>query len=144
MKLLLEKWKRFIMEADDMRRVSKAVMLDEEGKVLIMKRSPKSISKESPWEWDLPGGHVQEGESDIKGLQREIQEETQLYIRKAPDWFMLDGYTRFFLIREWEGEVTLSDEHTEYKWLDPKEVKGYNIGKMYEGAIKEAALRKDK
>jgi len=144
MRLLLEKWKRFIMEADDMRRVSKAVMLDEEGKVLIMKRSPKSISKESPWEWDLPGGHVQEGESDIKGLQREIQEETQLYIRKAPDWFMLDGYTRFFLIREWEGEVTLSDEHTEYKWLDPKEVKGYNIGKMYEGAIKEAALRKDK
>jgi len=144
MKLLLEKWKRFIMEADDMRRVSKAVMLDEEGKVLIMKRSPKSISKESPWEWDLPGGHVQEGESDIKGLQREIQEETQLYIRKAPDWFMLDGYTRFFLIREWEGEVTLSDEHTEYKWLDPKEVKGYNIGKMYEGAIREAALRKDK
>lgn len=132
------------MEADDMRRVSKAVMLDEEGKVLIMKRSPKSISKESPWEWDLPGGHVQEGESDVKGLQREIQEETQLYIRKAPDWFMLDGYTRFFLIREWEGEVTLSDEHTEYKWLDPKEVKGYNIGKMYEGAIKEAALRKDK
>jgi len=144
MRLLLEKWKRFIMEADDMRRVSKAVMLDEEGKVLIMKRSPKSISKESPWEWDLPGGHVQEGESDVKGLQREIQEETQLYIRKAPDWFMLDGYTRFFLIREWEGEVTLSDEHTEYKWLDPKEVKGYNIGKMYEGAIKEAALRKDK
>ena len=142
MKTLLESWKRFITEAEDMKRVSKAVMINEDGKVLILKRTPDFVTKESPWEWDLPGGHIQKGESDVKGLQREIQEETNLYIRYAPEWFMLEGYTRFYLLRNWEGVINLSHEHTEYKWVDPKEIKGYYIGKMYESAIREASIIK--
>ena len=141
MRLLLEKWNKYILETKDMKRVSKAVMLDKKGNVLILKRSPDSVSEDSPWEWDLPGGHIHEGESDVKGLQREIQEETSLYISRAPDWFMLEKHTRFFLIREWKGEITLSDEHTEYKWVAPREVTKYNIGKMYENAVAEAAVR---
>lgn len=141
MRLLLEKWNNYLKEAKDMKRVSKAVMFDKAGKILILRRAPAHVNEESPWEWDLPGGHIHEGESDVKGLQREIREETDLTIYRAPSWFMLEKYTRFYLIREWEGEIILSDEHTEYKWIEPKQVSEYNIGKMYEDAVREAASR---
>ena len=122
-------------------RVSKAVMFDDEGKLLILRRAPRLITKLSPWEWDLPGGHVDKGESDVRGLAREIKEETTLSISRAPDWYMLDKDTRFYLLREWNGEVSLSDEHTEYRWIVPEEAVKYNIGKRYSKAIKEAAAR---
>ena len=124
-----------------MARVSKAVIFDGDGKILILKRAPKLITKEIPFEWDLPGGHAEKGEKDIKAMAREVREETSLRIPRAPDWYMLDKDTRFFLIQEWSGEITLSDEHTEYKWIEPKEAANYNIGKRYLKAIKEAAAR---
>ena len=63
MKLIMERFNKFLEEGQDVRRVSKVVMVDENDKVLILRRSGKVISKESPWEWDLPGGHVEKDES---------------------------------------------------------------------------------
>lgn len=144
MKLLLEKWNIFLRENEDLKRVSKAVMFDDEGRVLILKRNTRFVNKQSPWEWDLPGGHIKKGESDVKGLQREIREETDLFISRAPDWFMLDGYTRFFVIKSWSGDISLSNEHTEYKWINPNDISNYNIGEVYEKAIQQAVeLQKD-
>jgi len=140
-KLMLERWNAFLKEGEDMARVSKAVMFDDEGKLLILKRAPRLITELSPWEWDLPGGHVNKGEKDMVALAREIKEETSLFISRAPDWYMLDKDTRFYLLREWSGEIMLSDEHSEYKWVEPKEASNYNIGKRYLKAIKEAAAR---
>ena len=141
MKLMLERWNTFLKEGEDMARVSKAVMFDADGRILILKRSARLITDASPFEWDLPGGHVNKGESDVKALAREIKEETSLYISRAPDWYMLDKDTRFYLLREWSGEIMLSDEHSEYKWIEPEEASNYNIGKRYLKAIKEAAAR---
>lgn len=124
-----------------MPRVSKAVLFDKSGDVLILKRSPKMVSDASPWEWDLPGGHIEKNEKDVQGLAREIKEETNLTIPRAPDWFMLDNNTRFYLIKEWSGQIALSNEHVDYKWVEPKEASNYDIGKRYLKAIKEAAAR---
>ena len=141
MKLLMERWSNYLQEEEDMERVSKAVIFDGDGKILILKRAPKLVTEDVPWEWDLPGGHIEKGEKDFQAMAREVKEETGLTIIRAPDWYMLEKETRFFLIEEWSGKVSLSEEHAEYKWVDPKEAKNYDLGKKYLGAIAEASKR---
>ena len=126
-----------------MKRVSKAILVGDveqfnDGRILILKRAENLISDASPWEWDLPGGHVQEGESDKDGLARELGEETGLQLLHVPNWFLLSGNTRFFIVQDWEGSFRLSDEHSNYEWIYPEEATNYNLGKMYTNAINQA------
>jgi 8-oxo-dGTP pyrophosphatase MutT (NUDIX family) len=136
MKLLMERWNNYLQEEEDMLRVSKAVIADNDERILILKRASNLITEETPWEWDLPGGHVQEGEKDSDALAREVEEETSLMPDYVPDWFMLSGSTRFFFLDEWGGTVSLSEEHSEYEWIDPAEAGNYDLGRMYQEAIR--------
>jgi 8-oxo-dGTP diphosphatase len=139
MKRLMESWSIYLKEAEKMNRVSKAVMIDDDGRVLILKRAADLIDDESPWEWDLPGGHIKKGESDKEGLEREVEEETSLKPLMVPkDWYFLGKSTRFYLLRDWDGEISLNKEHQEYKWIDPGEVKEYFLGDLYTNAIRRA------
>ena len=143
MRLLIEKWNNYLREDEDMNRVSKAILVGDveefnDGKILILRRAANLINDESPWEWDLPGGHVHEGEADRDALARELNEETGFNPLHIPDWFLLSGYTRFFIIQDWEGYFQLSDEHEDYEWIYPSEATNYNLGKMYTNAITQA------
>jgi len=131
---LLEVWNNYITEGQDVRRVSKVVMINEEDKVLILKRSGRVISEESPWEWDLPGGHAEKGESVEVALDREVWEETSLDLGEITRIYT-DDYTTFFVSYDWEGKIMLSKEHDDYKWISPEEVTNYYIGDKYERAI---------
>lgn len=57
-----------------------AVILDEAGRVLLVKHVPE---RKSYWQgkWICPGGRLQVGESIEQGILREIREETGLRIR---------------------------------------------------------------
>tara|TARA_X000001388_G_scaffold72006_1_gene62268 strand:+ start:237 stop:659 length:423 start_codon:yes stop_codon:yes gene_type:complete len=134
MKLIMERFNKFLEEGQDVRRVSKVVMIDKEDKVLILKRSGRVISEESPWEWDLPGGHVEKEESVEVALDREVWEETSLDLGEITRIYT-DDYTTFFVSYDWEGKIMLSKEHDDYKWINPKEVTNYYIGDKYERAI---------
>ena len=59
MKWLLEVWHSYITEGEDVKRVSKVVMIDEDDRVLILRRSGKVISKESPSDrdWETSSNH---------------------------------------------------------------------------------------
>jgi len=134
MKLIIERFKRFLREGQDVKTVSKVVMIDKDDRVLILKRSGKVVSEESPWEWDLPGGHVEKDESLEAALDREVWEETSLDLGEATKIYT-DDYTTFFVSYEWEGSIMLSKEHDEYKWIKPEQITNYYIGDKYERAV---------
>ena len=101
----------------------KAFMVDR-GKLLMIRR--RSNDAHNPNQWDLPGGRVDLGEDPMEGLKRETKEETNLDIEiDVP--LDVQHFTRqdkqvitllFFLCKKLSGEIKLSQEHQEYKWMD--------------------------
>jgi 8-oxo-dGTP diphosphatase len=57
----------------------RAVIYDEQGRVLLLKRSMRS--KNYPGRWEFPGGKVDRGERFDDALVREVREETGLEVR---------------------------------------------------------------
>tara|TARA_R110001583_G_scaffold76285_1_gene208964 strand:- start:225 stop:647 length:423 start_codon:yes stop_codon:yes gene_type:complete len=140
MKLLMERFNKFLVEEQDLRKVAKVVLINKDDKVLILKRSGRIISEESPWEWDLPGGHAASEESLEDTLDREIWEETSLDLGKATNIYT-DDYTTFFVSYEWEGNIMLSKEHDDYVWIEPEDITNYYIGEKYGRAIGRITAR---
>lgn len=77
--------------------------------------------------WELPGGRLEFGETAEKTVVRELKEETGLLIEplKIIDtWdhieedYQITGI--IYLCRFIEGEISLSDEHDDYKWIPVK------------------------
>ena len=106
----------------------KAVIIDV-GKVLMIRR--RLNDPHNPGQWDLPGGRIKPTESPQDGLIRETKEESNLNIKVI---FPLDvqHFTRqdgqiinliFFLCKKISNDIKLSEEHTEYKWVDLTEPK---------------------
>ncbi len=111
------------------RVIQKAVLLNAQKEMLMLRRSKTDIRR--PLQWDLPGGFREEGEELIAGVQREIEEETGLNVS---DLKPLYSQTE---IRTWKSDkgehtenvvyiiyagpsdskdVELSYEHDEYQW----------------------------
>ncbi len=116
----------------------KAVVIDQgQQKVLVLKRSKKE--KFHTGAYDLPGGHVDKGESVAEALQREIKDETGL-VTEAGDILAIREYPRehemfdkikalrFFAYYK-GGEVKLSKEHSGFEWLTFDEVAQKLAGK---------------
>lgn len=95
----------------------KATLKDANGDVLLLKDVRTG-------NWDLPGGHKQEGESDYQALVREIKEETGLdvasvaFVKQTPKAIFYD-----VLVTGVRPAVVLSNEHTDFKWEQPGRAK---------------------
>ncbi len=107
----------------------KGIIRNDKGEILVLKRSDQDDHK--PGVWETPGGGVDTEEAPQKALEREAMEETGLAIivkepfniftfRKDSGEFKV-GMT--FLCETTSGEVTLSHEHSEYRWILPSEFK---------------------
>lgn len=108
-------------------KVAIKAIIEKDGKILILKRS----SAEDVYEnlWDIPGGRMEFGELPNEAIKREIMEETNLeseIISPFAVWsFMAKpdlqvvGIT--MIAKYVSGEVKLSKEHTEFRWIDAKE-----------------------
>lgn len=102
-------------------------IIRKDGKILILKRSDTDDHK--PGVWETVGGGMDREESPQRALLREISEETGLVVNVGSPFnvftFKKDtgefkvGIT--FLCEYLGGEVVLSDEHTDYRWVDPQE-----------------------
>ncbi|MAT87074.1 MAG: hypothetical protein CL532_00780 [Aestuariivita sp.] len=103
----------------DSSAVAKIVVIDNEGRVLFLERS--KYHKKHAGELDLPGGHVKEQESILKGLERELYEETGLRLDYI-SFFKQIGNKHYFHARYNSQPIKLSDEHTDYGFYDREQL----------------------
>lgn len=112
--------------------IVEALIHNNKGEILLLKRSKKN----SVWinKWQLPGGKLEEGESSIKAIKREIFEETSLSCKGI---YLLSVF-RFENIFKGKKEVVslkvyscnlsgedlvLDVDHSSFKFINPKKIK---------------------
>lgn len=111
----------------------KAFILSE-GKILLIKRKEVEIFEGF---WDVPGGKLEKEDSLYEGIAREIKEEVGLKLTKV---LLILSTTKFegdkedypTIIRNIYlcnavGEINLSKEHSEYKWVKPEDLVNYKF-----------------
>jgi 8-oxo-dGTP diphosphatase len=99
-------------------------MIVNDGKLLILKRADDDIHK--PGIWEIPGGRIKKNEDIILGLKRETKEETGLDIdvnrQISVRYFTRDDKQEIemhiFLCNALNNEIELSEEHSEYEWIE--------------------------
>lgn len=107
----------------------KAFIISPDKKVLLIKRA--SDDPHYAGIWEIPGGRLSLGEDPFEGLKREVKEETNLTIEvKNPisvNHFIRDDGQKVtlivFLCKSNDKNVKLSEEHTEFLWIDLREIK---------------------
>ena len=119
MKLIMENWKYFLNEGDS-KKIAKIILFNDEDKVLFLKGT-KHVKKFSG-KWDIPGGHVHEDEEITAGLEREVEEETGLKLKKY-EKVKVVGKIHYFKGKIPTGKIILSKEHSDYKFRDVRDVK---------------------
>ena len=117
---------------------AKAVVANDQGKILILRESAAHETNTKAGHYHLPGGRIEPGETFFDGLKREMLEETGLIVTAGKP----------LLVGEWRpiikgvqhqivgiylsasivgGEVRLSHEHDDLQWIDPKAWADYDI-----------------
>lgn len=98
-------------------------------KYLVLKKS--DVEEINPDTFDMPGGRIDYGEKLEDAVAREVKEETNLdivaqqvfnawtFVKKDKD-FQLTGID--FLCTTTQGDVELSEEHSEFEWRDAMEI----------------------
>ena len=102
------------------------------GKVVLQYRSPERYKKWSGYAF--PGGHIEEGESLVESVIREVYEETGLTIADpklvaVKDWSLDDGgrYIVFcYKATEFTGQLRSSDEG-EVSWVEKDQLEKLDL-----------------
>ena len=110
----------------------RAIIRDDHGRCLLLKRSAANKGFVGQWEW--PGGKVDPGESFDAALRREVREETGLEIELqkvigAFDFEMAQARIATLCLEAIPagGSLRLSDEHDESAWVPVAEVPQWRI-----------------
>lgn len=109
--------------------IQKAVILNDKGEMLMVRRSKTDIRR--PLQWDLPGGLREKDEELIASVQREILEETGLSVNDPKPIFSKTEVRKwkdkdseqiqnvvfvFYIGKTKSKDVTISHEHSEFQW----------------------------
>jgi 8-oxo-dGTP pyrophosphatase MutT (NUDIX family) len=136
MKKILDNWHNYLKEGKqvDSDNVAKAVIFDEDLNVLLL---ATDNNPQFEGQWDLPGGHVMVNENIIDGLIREVWEETGLIVIN-PEELYKKGTTTFFIAELPKGNIKLSGEHKDHKFVSLDNLDDYKISDKFRDAIKRA------
>jgi 8-oxo-dGTP diphosphatase len=116
--------------ADGRRPVVAGLVRNADGKVFVHRRGPDR--QFLPNGWDVLGGHVEDGETLLEALAREVEEESGWSLAGTPqlvyvvDWETTDDGTpyrrrEFDFVVEVDGDLDRPrlerPQHTEYRWI---------------------------
>ena len=123
-----------IDDYDNLVKNALAVIVDNNNKILLLKRSDYP-DQWQPKKWSLVGGGVEKGEKPDEACSREIKEEVNLdisidkFIEKVVIQRNPGSVEHIFTCR-YEGDPTdveLNEEHTNYGWYDVGEMEYLDI-----------------
>jgi 8-oxo-dGTP diphosphatase len=125
-----------------------AAVLVRDGRVLLCLRSPQR--RWSPCLWDLPGGHVERGESDPVALARELCEELGVTVAPAsiaatlPEVRIIDPEVdmRVWIVHDWAGEAVNAapEEHDAVGWFEPSQLEQLSLAHPeYRGLLRRVS-----
>lgn len=95
---------------------------DKVAKVIIKRGATVLFLKKDTGEWELPGGHLHQGEKFRPGAKREVMEETGIRISKLKTIVITRNFKLFAAMPK-NNKIKLSDEHTDYTWVTKQQVK---------------------
>lgn len=104
----------------------KAIILNQD-KILLLKRSDFDDDGGS---WEFTGGSIDQGESPVEALVREVNEETGisdlvidhlLYVTMTDRDIIIVAY----VCSSQTTKITLSEEHSEYAWVAKPDLDQY-------------------
>ncbi|MGB9937017.1 MAG: NUDIX hydrolase [Methanobacterium sp.] len=126
----------------------RVLLVDEDDKILIIKRN--TDSKTNAGKWELPGGKVDQGESFDQALIREVFEETNLKI--ALDHVVGVSEQNLPLIRAIhiimsgkivDGKLNLSNEHEGYAWVFFEDLLNYELSDWLQDFVMSQSVIND-
>jgi len=126
-------------------RFCQKAFIRKDDKVLILKTSRNDPS---PGKWEVAGGAVEFGEDLDKSLKREVEEETGLVFEKGKYICVVssiysymgkvfNGISVFYECEYLDGEVRLSSEHIEHKWIKPSEYVNFDVIEVFKVAFEK-------
>lgn len=108
----------------------KALLRNREGRFLLVKRSSEKYPEVGA-KWDIVGGRINLGETLMKNLRREINEEVGLELEEEPklvaaqDILRMPGrhVVRLTYVGKIDGQPQLDGDHTEFRWFTLEELR---------------------
>lgn len=102
-------------------------LVRRDDRILGMKRS--TTKDAAPDIWEAVSGRLEPGEDPLEGVIREIREETGLVVRVDPRPWAAFTTERagvpmiivYYVARWIAGDVRISEEHSEARWMDATE-----------------------
>lgn len=125
------------------RNTAVAVIYNEKREILLC------LSPRDDYDWKMPQGGIEEGETPRDAVIREVHEELRADIeenireemKKPIKYHFHDGFEvrlhPFLIAWNEQQKITLNpDEFSEYKWVNPDKIGDYKLG------VREEAYRK--
>ncbi len=113
-----------------METIQQAIIFNQKEQFLVLKYSGV-YGKETKGKWTFPSGRLEENEGYEDALKREVKEETGLDVDIIYQFFSsiiktVKGkkvLTVAYFCRPKGKKIKLCKEHTDYKWVFPKDLK---------------------
>lgn len=116
-------------------QVSAGALIGPDGVLLVHRRAERRYYPDC---WDLPGGHVEPGESGVQALVRELREELGVTaaVEGEPRTRIVDRTDaedgmdlQIWVVEQWSGTPRnlAADEHDDVRWFRAQELSSLRL-----------------